>query len=290
MKARVMPARLTRLGTLAAQENAGLNKTAELETISKDGGKKVLAKRKAAEVGKGDDNALDEATSAKKTKKQKTNAAYLDPFEQSTIPEPSLSVSQHEAHSRNLSNSPPTLSCNGSSPISPDERSPFQRSLDQSVPEPDETTIAPTQTELPLLKPVSKLARKPLTLPPLPSIKSSKPFRASTVVPMSPRQPSLAPPHPSAAAMTPSYLPPPSMPFASSTTVSRHQPQPVSFTDVPKQSAPATKTSKHVTDLVATLLSCVDWLEGDVKGFKESEQYMRSQQTDLLAQNHELTK
>ena len=100
MKTHVMPAQLTCSGTLAAQENAGLKKTAELKkTGLKGGGKKVSVKWKAAKVGKGDDNALDETTLAKKTKKQRTNTAYLDPFEQPTIPEPSLSVSQHEAHS-----------------------------------------------------------------------------------------------------------------------------------------------------------------------------------------------
>ena len=69
MKMCVMPTQLTCSGTLAVQENAGSKKTAELEkTGLKDGGKKVSVKWKAAKVGKGDDNAPDETTSAKKMK------------------------------------------------------------------------------------------------------------------------------------------------------------------------------------------------------------------------------
>lgn len=282
-----MSLRATRSKTLAPGANEGLQKMTKDASNKTNkvcvGSEKNKRKRKTAAGEGADDDKLNQTIPTKKLKKANT---YLDPFaNQDIIPEPQLSVAQHEAHSQNLVQFPMPVSSE-SSPSNIDDRSPFQESLDSLAPIPEEPTDelteqvpspAPSEHDtkkaptLAAPRPTQKPARKPLIMPPLTSIKpkssssvSSKPSLPSL------RQESLAPSRASAPPQTslaPSHL---SVPPASA--VPQYSTLLTSVPNIQKQSAPTVKTSRHVTDLIAGLVSHVDRLENELRTLKESEQ------------------
>lgn len=319
------PKRMTRSSTLTTRKadvdasigesemGGGAAKEADASTMKTGAkGKKRDAESMEGPRSKPDRDRLPQDSSAKRAKTAKRDPPYLNPFvseaipQPATIPEPALSVANHEAHSQLvasiLASTPPSQSY----PPESDGRSPFQVSLSvkAGASQHEKLTAPPNVTpKLPTFKaPIStsskaQTPRPLLALPPLPAKSKSKiahPTPRSSVAP--PSRSSVAP-------LSRSSVVPPSRPFlaarlddpsnstfsAASSSVSTEPPIP-STPALEKQSVPAPKASKQIVHLISELTGRVERLERENKVVMQSEVKLKAQCETLLKENTGLTK
>lgn len=272
---------------------------------------KTAARKRPAEVldEPGDSVGHDQPStaSAKRAKTSKnSNPPYLNPFPTAqappTIPEPTLSVAEHEAHSQNIAGlleDPKS----GVSPSGSDGRSPFQVALSVKERNIERELTAPPAAG-PLQAPEKAKPRvSPVSLPPMPNPNAPSQTPRSSVAPSSrgPRS-SVAPtsqgPRSSAAPM-------PRGPRSSVAPMSRgpfiapalSSPAPAhSFTlpennlpPLEKQSAPALKPNKHITHLIAELTGRVERIDKDMKAVTQAEKILRARYDTVVKENKVLT-
>jgi hypothetical protein len=253
----------------------------------------VGAKRKADEMKFDEQDASDatgDASSSKKTgkrarKKESEHRAYINPF----IPEPSLTVAEHEAHSQALSQAQRVVPSSDPDP-STDGHSLFSQSL-ASMSNKD-TLPTPSKASSSALKPRSHTPARPiLVLAPLPPPKSKTiSDKARHSVATSARRPFLVPssPHASSPALPePSHF---STPFSSSSTQAPSKPFMQTQSTLQAKSVPSQKTSKVVTDKISTLETRVARLEGELQDVRGSLVDTKKSQQKTTEENNKLTK
>jgi hypothetical protein len=204
-----------------------------------------------------------------KRSKMKAGDAYIDPFANSqTIPEPSLSVAEHEEHSRHMIHSKTSHSPG-------DTNSPFTQSLPAVARDSASSDVgAKSQSisipETPPLQPISLVsvntpsasvstvtkpkstARNQLTLAPLPSTRFAAPSSASST--------------------------------------NNHMQTPAQSSDSPLSSIPVAKTSKQVTDKLSNIEARLCRLEEELRVVTLLEKDAQRRQQKILDENKELLK
>jgi hypothetical protein len=190
-------------------------------------------------------NGSDLKKTVKKTKKKEIEPlTFINPF----IPEPSLTVAEHEAHSRALSQIPHVVI---PSNASADGKSLFSKSLASDVSN-QEAIAAPLKPLATAPNPRSKTPARPLLiLAPLPTSKPKSVTR-NAPVPTPARRRFLAPSSANTSSPTPmsTHF---STPLSSSSTQVVPGPLAQAQTPLLNKSAVSQKTSKIVTDKISVL-------------------------------------
>jgi hypothetical protein len=285
--------RLTRSHTRAdAEANTSTGLPEGSTTKAKSNGKNSDDKGKR----KLDDTGFDELDAAdgikdgsgsnieKRTKKaQPEPRTYMNPF----IPKPSLTVAEHEAHSRAIAETPRLATL---SDASTNGQSLFSKSL-ASVPNQD-IVPAPLKSFVAVPKPRSQTPARPLLiLAPLPLAKpKSITDKARNIpVPTPAHRPFLAPS--STRASSPSLTSTRfSTPFSSSSTHAPSELPARPQSPLLTKSAVSQKTSKVVADKISSLETRVARLEDEMKNIQGSLADVKKSQRKTTEENDELTK
>jgi hypothetical protein len=299
----VLTLRITRSMRAAGRDQIASNSALEASvepvklTEKKTRGKKRKAVEEQMNPGGTTSNDATEPENLPKRSKMKAGDAYIDPFANSqTIPEPSLSVAEHEEHSRHMVHAKTSHSPG-------DTDSPFTQSLPAVARDSASSDVGVTSQSIyipenPLLQPNSLVsvntpsasvstvtkpkstARNQLTLAPLsskPRIPNTRTVRETSTMPSATR-PFLAPPSTRFAA-----------PSSALSTNNRMQ-TPAQSSDFPLSSIPVAKTSKHVTDKLSNIEARLCRLEEELRVVTLSEKDAQRRQQKILDENKELLK
>lgn len=314
------PSRMTRSSTITTRSAALEAPVSDAKTTNgaakeADASKpkdRVKKRKRDADVIEGtqvelDCDRLPQEASAKRIKPSKQNAPCLDPFPAAPlpdhIPEPAMSVADHEAHSNNITRLLASTTPDSLSSLESDGKSPFQISL--SVKEKaDQRELTPppnpSSPKLPAAKVSLSTSSKPpstrpaLTLPPLPASsipKRANPTPRSSVAPQS--RSSVAPLSRSSVApqSRPFLVPRPDKPTSSVLSTSSSSKSAEPLPPVPeKQSTPAPKATKQVAHLISELTGRVERLERESKVLLQTEVKLKGHCEDLKKENTDLIK
>ena len=193
-------------------------------------------------------------------KREAGDRTYMNPF----IPEPSMSVAQHEAHSHVLAQAPHTAIPSAST----DGQSLFSKSLASTSNQ--ETVPAPFQIPNSALKSRSQTpVRPPLILAPLQPARTKTKADPARNTPFAPR-PFLIPPTPHASSPVHPQSTRFSTPFSSSSTQAPSQPLTQPQSPLLTKSVFSQKTSKVITDRLSTFETRVARLEDELQDMLSS--------------------